>query len=68
MILLDTHAWLWLLHDPTLLSEPAQIAISEAEKENNILISSISVWDIAVKHSFNKLQISPFFLKLPNLD
>lgn len=57
MILLDTHAWLWLLHDPTQLTEPAQTAIIKAEKENDILVSSISVWEIAVKHSLQKLQL-----------
>ena len=54
---MDTHTWLWLLHDPTQISEPAQTVISKAENENNILISSISVWEIAVKHSLNKLKL-----------
>ncbi|MDJ0590751.1 MAG: type II toxin-antitoxin system VapC family toxin [Pleurocapsa sp. MO_226.B13] len=57
MILLDTHTWLWLLHDPTQLSEPARTIIAEAENNNSILISSISVWEIAVKHSLKKLQL-----------
>jgi PIN domain nuclease of toxin-antitoxin system len=55
MILLDTHTWLWLLHDPTQLSDRAITAITEAENNNSILISTISVWEIAVKHSLNKL-------------
>jgi PIN domain nuclease of toxin-antitoxin system len=57
MILLDTHTWLWLLHDPTQLSTSAQTIITEAENNHNILISSISVWEIAVKQSLNKLQL-----------
>lgn len=57
MILLDTHAWLWLLHDPAQLSEPARTAISEAENKNSIIVSSISVWEIAVKHSLKKLKL-----------
>ena len=57
MILLDTHAWLWLLHDSTQLSDNAQTIITEAENNNSILISSISVWEIAVKHSLNKLEL-----------
>lgn len=57
MILLDTHTWLWWLHDPTQLSEPARNAIEESEKKNTILISSISVWEIAVKHSLKKLEL-----------
>ena len=57
MILLDTHTWLWLLHDPAKLSEVAQKKISEAEKKQKILISSISVWEIAVKQSLGKLTL-----------
>ncbi len=57
MILLDTHTWLWLLHDPEQLSTPAQSIITEAENSNSILISSISVWEIATKQSLNKLQL-----------
>ena len=34
MILLDTHVWLWLLHDPGQLSEPARIAIDSEEPDN----------------------------------
>jgi PIN domain nuclease of toxin-antitoxin system len=57
MILLDTHSWLWLLHDPNQLSTPAQNIITESENNNSILISSISVWEIATKQSLNKLQL-----------
>ncbi|QUS61112.1 type II toxin-antitoxin system VapC family toxin [Synechocystis sp. PCC 7339] len=57
MILLDTHTWLWLLHDPNQLSTPAQGIITESENNNGILISSISVWEIATKQSLNKLQL-----------
>ncbi|MGC9523902.1 MAG: type II toxin-antitoxin system VapC family toxin, partial [Limnospira sp.] len=57
MILLDTHAWLWLLHDPEQLSPAAREAIAQEENQNGILISSISVWEVAVKHRINKLQL-----------
>ena len=50
--------WLWLLHNPDQLSELAQVAIAEAENNNSILISSISVWEIATKQSLGKLQLS----------
>ncbi len=55
MILLDTHVWLWLLHNPNQLSEPAKNIVTEAENSNSILISSISVWEISTKQSLNKL-------------
>ncbi|VXD12828.1 PIN domain-containing protein [Planktothrix paucivesiculata] len=36
MILLDTHVWLWLLHDPSQLSESAQ-AIIESDLQARLI-------------------------------
>jgi PIN domain nuclease of toxin-antitoxin system len=57
MILLDTHVWLWLLHDPNQLSSQAQALIDTEEKNSGLLISAISVWEIAVKVSIGKLVL-----------
>jgi len=57
MILLDTHIWLWLLHNPEQLSASAQIAIAKAEPQNGLLVSAISIWEIAVKSSIGKLTL-----------
>lgn len=57
MILLDTHVWLWLLHDPTQLSRPALNVINIEETQNGLLVSAISVWEIAVKSSIGKLSL-----------
>ncbi|NJL83194.1 MAG: type II toxin-antitoxin system VapC family toxin [Chloroflexaceae bacterium] len=59
MILLDTHIWLWILHDPSQLSTSAQIVIRAEEAKYGLLVSAISVWEIAVKSSLDKL-ILPF--------
>lgn len=48
MILLDTHVWLWWIADPDRLSEPATKAIEEAMIQRSVLISSISVWEVAM--------------------
>ena len=40
MILLDTHIWLWLLHNPSQLSQAAQAAIESEESRSKTLISS----------------------------
>ena len=40
MILLDTHIWLWLLHNPSQLSQAAQAAIESEESRSKMLISS----------------------------
>lgn len=55
MILLDTHVWLWLLHDPSQLSPSAQEIIEIEEYKNGLLVSAISVWEVAVKSSIGKL-------------
>jgi PIN domain nuclease of toxin-antitoxin system len=57
MILLDTHVWLWLLHEPRQLSDAARIAIDTEEPHNGLLVSAISVWEIAVKSSIGKLTL-----------
>lgn len=57
MILLDTHVWLWWLHSPEKLSVRARKAIAKAEKESSLLISAISVWEVAVKVSLGKLSL-----------
>ncbi|WP_243146778.1 hypothetical protein [Scytonema sp. UIC 10036] len=45
MILLDTHVWLWLLHEPNQLSSQAQTIINAEELQNGLLVSAISVWE-----------------------
>lgn len=57
MILLDTHVWLWLLHQPSRLSGVAQAVIDVEEQQSGLLVSAISVWEIAVKSSIGKLDI-----------
>ena len=64
MILLDTHIWLWWLHDPERLSSTS-IACIDAEEL--LLVSVISVWEISLKLSVGKLElplpISDWFAK-----
>lgn len=57
MILLDTHTWLWLSHDPSHLSPTALRRIEVEEPQNGLLVSTISVWEIAVKVSIGKLSL-----------
>lgn len=58
MIIIDTHVWLWLLHDPSQLSNAAREQIEIEEVHNSILVSAISVWEIAVKSILGKLALS----------
>jgi PIN domain nuclease of toxin-antitoxin system len=57
MILLDTHVWLWLLHNPSQLSDSANRLIEAEETQNGLLISAISAWEVAVKVSVGKLTL-----------
>jgi PIN domain nuclease of toxin-antitoxin system len=54
MIVLDTSALLYWTLDPKQLSSNAKNAIEQAER---IFVSSISVWEIALKVKFKKLII-----------
>ncbi|UKO97055.1 type II toxin-antitoxin system VapC family toxin [Nostoc sp. UHCC 0870] len=57
MILLDTHVWLWWLHTPEQLSERNRTLLTIGENQNAVLVSAISIWEIAVKHSAGKLPL-----------
>jgi PIN domain nuclease of toxin-antitoxin system len=46
-----------LLHEPSQLSSPARVAIETEELQNGLLVSAISVWEIAVKSSMGKLVL-----------
>ncbi len=52
--LLDTHALLWWMAEPQRLDGRAYEAI--ADSFNEVFVSSISGWEIAVKHALGKLQ------------
>ena len=53
--LLDTHVLIWAISDPDNLSEKV---ISVIEDSNNrIFVSSVSLWEIALKVSLGKLNI-----------
>jgi PIN domain nuclease of toxin-antitoxin system len=45
VIVLDTHAWLWWLAEPSRLSRAARQAIDEAE---TIGVAAISAWEVAM--------------------
>jgi len=55
-LLLDTHTLLWAIGKTNELSEKV---IHELKNANNeILVSAVSLWEIALKHSLGKLIIS----------
>lgn len=51
-LLLDTRVALWALTDDPRLSERARALI--ADPANDVLVSSASVWEIAIKHALGR--------------
>jgi PIN domain nuclease of toxin-antitoxin system len=54
-VLLDTHAFLWLMVDDPRLSSAAKSAFSDVN--NEIYLSMASAWEMAIKSSIQKLQL-----------
>jgi PIN domain nuclease of toxin-antitoxin system len=54
-ILLDTCAFLWLTTDAPELSDKAKILFQNTS--NAVYLSSVSVWEIIVKHQMGKLPL-----------
>ena len=56
MIVLDTHAWIWWVHDDEKLT-PAQRSAIEANEDDIIGISAISCWEIAKLVEYGRLTL-----------
>jgi PIN domain nuclease of toxin-antitoxin system len=54
-LLLDTHAFLWLLKNDERLGRTARGAIFDPA--NNVFVSIVSLWELAVKIRVGKLRI-----------
>lgn len=54
-ILLDTCAFLWLTTDAPELSDKARVLFQNTD--NAVYLSSVSVWEIIVKHQLSKLSL-----------
>jgi PIN domain nuclease of toxin-antitoxin system len=57
MVVLDTHAWLWWLHDPRRLSRRARARVERESRSGSLIVSAISVWEVAVKSALGKLTL-----------
>lgn len=53
--LLDTHIVLWWMTDPKQIAPKASKII--ADKENDILVSTVSLWEMAIKKSIGRLTL-----------
>jgi PIN domain nuclease of toxin-antitoxin system len=58
VILMDTHAWVYFVSEPARLSKKAEASIDQALRKNEILISSISAWEVALLVSKKRLELT----------
>jgi PIN domain nuclease of toxin-antitoxin system len=54
-LLLDTHVVLWAASEPSRLSATAAAAI--VDPANDVLVSVVTAWEIAIKQSIGKLTL-----------
>ena len=54
-ILLDTQCWLWMVAEPERLSRRARAMV--ASDRHELYLSSVSSWEIAIKHGLGKLDL-----------
>ncbi|MEZ4299168.1 MAG: type II toxin-antitoxin system VapC family toxin [Polyangiaceae bacterium] len=57
MIVLDTGAWVLWVSAPSSLSAKAAKAIADEEKKQGIVVSAISLWEVAQKVAAGKLAL-----------
>ena len=63
-LLLDTHSFLWFVSGDPKLSVQARSLIGASE--NEIFLSTASLWEIAIKSSLGKLNLAkPFEVLIP---
>jgi PIN domain nuclease of toxin-antitoxin system len=53
-LLLDTHAFLWVLGNPKKLSK--KLTTSIEDPSTNVFVSAASTWEIAIKTALGKLR------------
>lgn len=58
MIILDTHTLIWWVDKPDRLSKKIRKTIDKAKKEENILVSSISIFEIFLLIKKGKLELA----------
>lgn len=56
--LLDTHILIWWLNDRARLSSAQRQVLAAADRESPVLVSDISLWEVATLHSLGRIQLS----------
>jgi PIN domain nuclease of toxin-antitoxin system len=58
MILLDTHALIWMSADPKRLSKKAQDAIREVRQSSGLAIATITLWELALLAERGRIHVA----------
>ena len=56
--LLDTHILIWWLNDSNRLSPNQQEVVASVSAESPLLVSDISLWEVATLHSLGRIQLT----------
>ena len=56
--LLDTHVLIWWLNNSNRLSLAQQEVVASASAESPLLVSDISLWEVATLHSLGRIQLT----------
>ena len=56
--LLDTHVLIWWLNDPGRLSPRQRAVVAAASRESPLLVSDISLWEVATLHSLGRIALT----------
>jgi PIN domain nuclease of toxin-antitoxin system len=54
-LLLDTHAWLWMVAEPERFSDAARALLEDLE--NELLLSAACSWEVALKYALGKISL-----------
>ncbi len=57
-LLLDTHVWVWLMLGDSRLGKPARKLLEEAVPDGRLLVSIISVWEVAMLEANGRLILA----------
>ena len=58
MIVLDTHAWIWWVSNPEMLSDPARQLVDDAVQRRELFIATISAWEVAMLVEKGRLSLA----------
>ncbi len=58
MIVLDTHALLWMASDPHRLSKRAAEAIRQARQSSGVAVATITLWELAWLAENGRIQVN----------